>query len=245
MLNSLAGAEVLPDAILLNATVSGEMGVGRAIADIRSRLGGHLLPIILSVSRSFDHAQGVLVDGLAAGCNDYVMRPYIAEELATRIRAHMRQRKMFNQHAEALLLRRMLPEAIIERLRGGHAVADSHDCVSLLFTDMCGFTEVSSTVSAAAMMDFMNEMFNRFDAVAERHGVYKVAMIGDAYFAVCGHEPQQRDTHARQMLAFAEGVLEECAGLQVPAKPGCSQRSVRTAAAQRRWSARPPAARPR
>ena len=45
------------------------------------------------------------------------------------------------------------------------------------------------------------------DLLAELAGVLKVDTIGDAYYAVCGHTPEQADTHAATMLSFAEELL--------------------------------------
>ena len=44
----------------------------------------------------------------------------------TRVATHARQRKLFRLHAEALLLRRVLPDHVVDRLRRGETVADEH-----------------------------------------------------------------------------------------------------------------------
>ena len=43
-----------------------------------------------------------------------------------------------------------------------------------------------------------------------------MATIGDAYYAVCGHEPQHADAHAATMLAFAEAVLAAVERMRMP-----------------------------
>ena len=65
----------------------------------------------------------------------------------------------------------MLPESIIERLASGqNLIADHHENVTVLFSDIVGFTELSQNCSTAALMLMLNELFSAFDKV----GWYKL-----------------------------------------------------------------------
>ena len=44
--------------------------------------------------------------------------------------------------------------------------------------DIVGFTSMSKEVAPAAVMCFLNDLFGRFDAMLEQHGVSKVGYMG-------------------------------------------------------------------
>jgi class 3 adenylate cyclase len=96
------------------------------------------------------------------------------------------------------LLHSLLPKMVVERIQSGSKlIADSYSNVSVLFTDMKGFTSFSSSVTPSELVAFLNQMFSRFDAIAAEHNIYKVEIIGDAYYAVAGC-PDERDNHAEE-----------------------------------------------
>jgi len=85
------------------------------------------------------------------------------------------------------LLRNVLPQAIIDRLGAGEsAIADRHEDVAVVFSDLVGFTEISSRLPVATVVSALNGMFSAFDAACERLGVEKIKTIGDAYMAAAG-----------------------------------------------------------
>ena len=84
------------------------------------------------------------------------------------------------------LLYNVLPQSIAHRLRAGEAVADSFSDVSVIFTDIVGFSVLAKSLSPGHLVRLLNEFFLLADKCAERHGVEKVKAIGDAYLAVSG-----------------------------------------------------------
>ncbi len=50
--------------------------------------------------------------------------------------------------------------------------------MTILFSDVVGFTEIAATHATAQIVMMLNEMFTRFDALCDLHGVYKVETIG-------------------------------------------------------------------
>jgi len=78
---------------------------------------------------------------------------------------------MVSRQRDRSLLRRMLPETIIDRLESGqNLIADHHDSVTVLFSDIIGFTEISQNSSTSALMLMLNELFSGFDEALDRHG---------------------------------------------------------------------------
>ncbi len=85
------------------------------------------------------------------------------------------------------LLLNVLPQRIIDRLNAGETrIADRHDNVTVLFSDIVGFTTISSETSPSELVAELNGLFSGFDAICDAVGVDKVKTVGDAYLAVGG-----------------------------------------------------------
>jgi len=110
------------------------------------------------------------------------------------------------------LLRNVFPQPIIERLSAGeNLIADRHDRVTVVFSDMVGFTEISSRLEVADLVAGLNRMFSAFDAACDELGVEKIKTIGDAYLAVAGLPGSNQDHAAAAAdlaLAMREAVRE-------------------------------------
>lgn len=116
--------------------------------------------------------------------------------------------KKEKKRTEKLLLN-ILPRPIVDRMqKTNEIIADYFDEVSVLFADIIGFTEISSTYPADKLVRSLNDLFSRFDTRATCYGVEKIKTIGDAYMAVCGL-PQFDENHALKIMEFARGIFED------------------------------------
>src|SRR5690606_13588041 len=76
-----------------------------------------------------------------------------------------------HNRSEELLLN-VLPAPIAERLkRGEQPIADQFSEVTILFADIVGFTELAGRVGADELVSVLNDIFSRFDALADRFGL--------------------------------------------------------------------------
>lgn len=108
--------------------------------------------------------------------------------------------------SEQLLLN-VLPQPIGQRLKRGEApIADTFPDVTIVFSDLVGFTELSAGLPAAELVELLNEIFSEFDSLAAAHGVEKIKTIGDAYLAVAGI-PVPRADHARAVADMALDMM--------------------------------------
>jgi adenylate cyclase len=104
--------------------------------------------------------------------------------------------------SERLLLN-ILPQPIAERLKQtDQIIADQFDEATVLFADIVNFTSWSACLPPQAVVSVLNEVFSRFDQLAEKHGLEKIKTIGDAYMAVAG-VPMPRPDHAQAVAAMA------------------------------------------
>ncbi len=111
-----------------------------------------------------------------------------------------------NQENEQLLLS-IFPTAIAKRLKQGEKdIAEDISNVAVLFSDLTGFSKLSSTLTAYEIVAILNDLVAAFDEAADRHGMEKIKTIGDSYLAVSGLSMPYLD-HDRRAIDFAIEML--------------------------------------
>uniref|UniRef100_A0A3P9J6N1 adenylate cyclase n=1 Tax=Oryzias latipes TaxID=8090 RepID=A0A3P9J6N1_ORYLA len=77
--------------------------------------------------------------------------------------------------------------------------------VSILFADIIGFTSLSLILSAQELVKTLNELFGRFDRLAE-HQCLRIKILGDCYYCVSGVPEPQRG-HARSCVEMGLSMI--------------------------------------
>jgi class 3 adenylate cyclase len=119
------------------------------------------------------------------------------------------------------LLRNILPASIADRLKERDPTADhgriaqAYDEVTVVFADLVGFTRQSAQAEPPEVVAVLDEVFRRFDAIAERYGLETIKTIGDAYMAVAG-VPESRDDDADAAARAAITMRDEVRELRWP-----------------------------
>lgn len=107
------------------------------------------------------------------------------------------------------LLLNILPRAVSDELRDtGRATARRFDDVTVMFTDMKGFTRVAEKMTPEQLVTELDECFARFDDITARYGIEKIKTIGDSYMCACG-VPAADPHHAAKAVMAALDVREE------------------------------------
>jgi class 3 adenylate cyclase len=107
-----------------------------------------------------------------------------------------------NLENEQLLLS-LFPATIAKRLkRGEKEIADTVSNVTVLFSDLTGFTKLASELSAQELVTILSDLVTSFDDAAERYGIEKIKTIGDSYMAICGLSVPYLD-HDKRAIDFA------------------------------------------
>jgi len=164
------------------------------------------IPFPVVVSNNFFLISAAVICGISSlNSQRLSLKRYVDEALILEQKSEIEASK---QRADNLL-RQILPDPIADRLLNGSGqIADGYADVTVLFADLCGFTEYSSSVSPRALVKALNRIFSSFDDVATSFGVEKVKTIGDAYMAVCGL-PLEVDDHPERMVKMALGMCTE------------------------------------
>ena len=124
------------------------------------------------------------------------------EELELRVEERTLDLRQEQEKSEALLLN-ILPGAIAQKLKQKtQAIAEYFESVTILFSDIVGFTSLSASMAPINLVNWLNEMFSSFDHLAEKHGLEKIKTIGDAYMIV-GGLPVPQSNHGAAIAAMA------------------------------------------
>lgn len=107
------------------------------------------------------------------------------------------------------LLLNILPEDVADELEENPdaTIAKSFPKVTVLFTDIVGFTKMSSEMQADDIVKVLNGIVTEFDICAKKNGVEKIKTIGDSYMAASGLCENSDNDGAKKIMKYAKEIL--------------------------------------
>uniref|UniRef100_A0A8C8JGQ0 Guanylate cyclase n=1 Tax=Oncorhynchus tshawytscha TaxID=74940 RepID=A0A8C8JGQ0_ONCTS len=136
------------------------------------------------------------------------------------IRERTEELEVEKQRTEKLLSE-MLPPSVAEALKTGATVEPEYfDQVTIYFSDIVGFTTISSLSDPIEVVDLLNDLYTLFDAVLSNHDVYKVETIGDAYMVASGLPKRNGNKHAAEIANMSLNILSSVGTFQMRHMPG-------------------------
>ncbi|MCJ7446665.1 MAG: hypothetical protein MUO72_03135 [Bacteroidales bacterium] len=122
--------------------------------------------------------------------------------------------QIINKRTEALIIEKEKSEALLanvlpknaadEIMLTGKATKIKYNFVTVLFSDIQGFTRIAEEMNPEVLIDELDKFFFHFDSVAEKFGIEKIKTIGDAYMCAGGIPEKNRTNPVEVILTALE-----------------------------------------
>jgi len=144
------------------------------------------------------------------GATDYLTKPFNPVLLKARVdkcierarykaqeAAHLARIESEKRRADELLTT-VLPRSIARALKlSGRLAPQRYEDVSVLFCDVVGFTAYSERHPPETVFAELESLVDRFEEIAQRHGLEKIKTVGDAFMATANLlSPLDEPVHA-------------------------------------------------
>jgi class 3 adenylate cyclase len=118
------------------------------------------------------------------------------------------------------LMRQMLPKAVADRVGLGDLEAlDEVPQASVVVLVVLGLGELVRIGTQESNRDLVDRLHAELDGLADQHGLDRIKVVGDAYFAACGHDRPLLD-HAPRVIAFATDARDAVRNLGTETSAG-------------------------
>jgi signal transduction histidine kinase/class 3 adenylate cyclase len=181
---SLLDAGLRPDIVLLDVMMPRMSGY-TLCARLRARWPAHTVPVVLITAKG---QTADIIDGFAAGANDYILKPVNRAELLARIQTHLQLAKMSSAAGRFVpfeFLDILNKRSLVDVRRGDHAQKE----LSILFSDIRSFTTLLEGLDPQQSFAFINEYLERMEIPIKRHHGFIDSYIGDAIMALFDGSP--------------------------------------------------------
>lgn len=122
--------------------------------------------------------------------------------------------QIINIRTEDLIIEKEKTEALLENvlpkntakeiMSKGKASKIKYNFVTVLFSDIQGFTKIAEEMNPEVLIDELDRFFFSFDSVVEKYGIEKIKTIGDAYMCAGGIPEKNRTNPVEVILAALE-----------------------------------------
>ena len=108
--------------------------------------------------------------------------------------------------SDQLLLNVLPAKVAADLMQTGRTIPEHFEDVTVLFSDIVGFTEASGKLSPQTLIGELNELFTQYDTLAEQNECERIKTIGDAYLAICGM-PIPNEHHSLNIVRMAGQMI--------------------------------------
>lgn len=149
-------------------------------------------PIILLTAKADADTR---VEGVEIGADAYLSKPFDDRELLAAVhnlialKANERKVSELNSYLTESVLRRFLPSSLVAKAAAGDLRLDLQPeprLITVLFSDIVGFTQLSNTVRSRKVAELLNEYLSEMTRIAFANGGTIDKFMGDAILVLFG-----------------------------------------------------------
>ena len=173
------------------------------------------IPVIMLTARD---SKRDMAQMRAVGASAYLVKPFSQDKCIALVERTLAERRLIRyKEASALFISEGARAAAEERAARGEALAFRADerTVSVMFSDLVGFTPMSATLSPANLIALLNGYFDVMCPIVKQHGGDIDKFIGDAIMAVFDEgrgQPPSAERAVRAGLAMQTAMAGFNAG---------------------------------
>lgn len=120
------------------------------------------------------------------------------------LETNQRELEIQKEKSDKLLLN-ILPAETVEELKNkGKTKPRYYRMVTVLFTDIRGFTKIAEAFKPTDLVKRLDNLFREVDKIIEKHQIEKIKTIGDAYMAAGGVPLRDKENPINCVLAALE-----------------------------------------
>jgi adenylate cyclase len=131
----------------------------------------------------------------------FSLKQYMLEQIIYKRTEDMIIEKEKSENLLANVLPKNTASEIIEK---GKATKIKYNFVTVLFSDIQGFTRIAEETNPEVLIDELDKFFFYFDSVVEKFGIEKIKTIGDAYMCAGGIPEKNRTNPVEVIMAALE-----------------------------------------
>ena len=175
------------------------------------------IPVIMLTARD---SKRDMAQMRAAGASAYLVKPFSQDKCIALVERTLAERRLIAyKEASALFISEGARAAAEERALRGETLAFRADerVVSIMFSDLVGFTPMSATMTAPELITLLNDYFDVMCPIVKQHGGDIDKFIGDAIMAIYDDvrglpPPAERATRAALAMQAAMPAFNAARG---------------------------------
>jgi signal transduction histidine kinase/CheY-like chemotaxis protein len=208
-----------PDLIITDLMMPGVSGL-EMIERIRKNAVLQGTPIILLTAKVDDETR---LEGAEQGADAYLSKPFNDRELLAEVRnllalkSNERKVAELNRYLTESVLQRFLPPSLVKKANEGNLQLDLRPeprLVTILFSDIVGFTQLSNTLRSRRVAELLNEYLETMTHAIFNNGGTVDKFMGDAVLALFGApEEMSPNEQVKRAIAAARQMYKDLEGL--------------------------------
>ena len=204
-----------PNLIITDLMMPGVNGL-EMIERIRKDTDLRGTPIVLLTAKVDDETR---LEGMEQGADAYLSKPFNDRELLAEVRNLLalkeNEQKVaeLNQYLTESVLQRFLPPTLVKKANEGNLQLDLRPeprLVTILFSDIVGFTQLSNTLRSRRVAELLNEYLETMTHAIFNNGGTVDKFMGDAVLALFGApEEMSPNEQVKRAIAAARQMYKD------------------------------------